>query len=288
LNGLVLTQICHEFELREQGNNPLTRFTNQLYRWVYQSFSILFFHSADNKDRFSSIFDVDPKRFYLIPHGNESIFLSSINDHHISNKELRERYRINLSTPVVLFFGNLMPSKGIPDLLEAFRQVQEINNFQSQLIIAGKPTKHIDLHALIQLSVDLGIDSTTIFDSRYIPIEDVAALMKTASVVVYPYLNSTQSGSLQVAYSFGRPVIATNVGGLPDVVEDGKSGFLIQPGNPGQLATTIMKFVDDPSLTSKMGAYAKHLSETRFSWNNVARLILDAYGEYTKKSTRNS
>lgn len=277
-NGLVLTQVCHEFELREQGSNPLISFTNQLYRWVYQSFSILFFHSADNQERFFNIFHLDSKRFHLIPHGNESIFLSTNNKHTISVKDLRTQYNISLKDPVILFFGNLMPSKGIPDLLKAFKQVQT-NSLQARLIIAGKPSKYIDLNTLKQLAVDLGIANSTIFDSRYIPIENVATLMETASVVVYPYLNSTQSGSLQVAYSFSRPVIATNVGGLPDAVEDGKSGFLIDPNNPEQLAVAIMRFIDDPKLTVKMGAYAKHLSETRFSWSNVAKLILKAYGE---------
>ena len=170
-----------------------------------------------------------------------------------------------------------MPSKGIPDLLKAFKLVQA-KSPQTRLIIAGKPSKHIDFHAITQSAVNLGIANSTIFDSRYIPIENVATLMKIASVVVYPYLNSTQSGSLQVAYSFSRPVIATNVGGLPDAVEDGKSGFLVHPNNPEQLANAIMKFIDDPKLTDKMGAYGKHLSETRFSWSNVAKLILKAYG----------
>jgi glycosyltransferase involved in cell wall biosynthesis len=106
--------------------------------------------------------------------------------------------------------------------------------------------------------------------------------MQMASVVVYPYLNSTQSGSLQVAYSFGRPVIATNVGGLPDAVEDGKSGFLVDPNNPEQLADKILLFINKPELTKSMGAYAKHLSETRFSWKTVAKIILDAL-ENSKK-----
>lgn len=286
-NGLTLTQICHEFELREQGNNPLVRLTNQLNRWVFQSFSILFFHSADNKERFSSIFNIDPKKFHLIPHGNENMFLSTNNSHNISAKELRAGYNISPSAPVILFFGNLMPSKGIPDLLKAFKQVQD-KNAQARLIIAGKPTKHIDLHALTQLAVDLGIDNKTTFDSRYIPIENVAPLMETASVVVYPYLNSTQSGSLQVAYSFGRPVIATNVGGLPDAVEDGKSGFLVHPGKPEQLAAAITKFIDNPKLTREMGTYAKHLSETRFSWNTVAKIISNVYGEYPENSNGKS
>ena len=282
-NGLTLSQICHEFELREQGSNPLVNFSNQLYRWVYQSFSFLFFHSNSNRERFSSIFHVDPKRFHLIPHGNEGMFLSARETaESILESEMRMRYKIDASAPVVLFFGNLMPSKGIPDLLKAFKLVQN-DSPQSRLVIAGKPTKHIDLPALKRLTLDLGINDSTIFDSRYIPIEDVAPLMEMAAVVVYPYLNSTQSGSLQVAYAFGRPVIATNVGGLPDAVEDGESGFLVDPGDPRQLADRILKFIKNPELTNSMGNYAKHLSETRFSWRTVASIVLNVYWEKPEK-----
>jgi glycosyltransferase involved in cell wall biosynthesis len=238
----------------------------------------LFFHSDNNRERFSSFFDIDPSRFILISHGNENMFLVSPNSGSSPVEDLRKRYKINQSTPVILFFGNLMPSKGIPDLLRAFKKIQ-LKNKQSHLIIAGKPTKHIDLNALLKLAQDLEISEITTFDTRYIPIEDVASLMEMASVVVYPYLNSTQSGSLQVAYAFGRPVIATNVGGLPDAVEEGKSGFLVPPGEPELLANEIKKFIDDPSLTQKMGNYGKHLSETRFSWSNAAKKIVTAYSK---------
>lgn len=276
-NGLLLSQVCHEFELREQGSNLMVNLTNQLYRWVYESFSILFFHGHSNQERFSSLFHVDPDRFHLIPHGNEQLFLSSASSD-VSATDLRERYNVESSSPVILFFGNLMPSKGIPDLLEAFALVHAKNK-DARLVIAGKPTKHIDMGALTQLTSNLGIDGATIFDARYIPMEEVGALMEMASVVVYPYLNSTQSGSLQVAYAFGRPVIATNVGGLPEAVDDGKSGILVPPGSPTDISQAIMKFVENPKLTAEMGAYAKHLSETRFAWDTIARKILSVYRE---------
>jgi len=277
-NNLILSQICHEFELREQGNSFVVNITNQLYHWVYDSFSILFFHGKSNQERFSSLFNIDPIRFHIIPHGNEQLFLSTSKTE-VSVAEMQNQYNIDPSSPIILFFGNLMPSKGIPDLLTAFAQVQSIEK-SARLIIAGKPTKHIDLNSLIKLASTLNITSSVIFDTRYIPIEGVAPLMEMASVVVYPYLNSTQSGSLQVAYAFCRPVIATNVGGLPEAVDDGKSGFLVPPRSPDSIADAIMKFVNNRELTQNMGNYAKHLSETRFSWATVAKKLLAAYTRY--------
>jgi len=276
--GIPLSQICHEFELREAGNNPLTNGINRLYQWVYQSFSILFFHAQSNLDRFASIFKTPESQLHIIPHGNEQLFTPNT-PNKTSAEEMREKYNFSKDTPVILFFGILAPSKGIPDLLKAFALVtREVPH--ARLVIAGKPTKHIELSELFSLASDLKISDSIIFDTRYIPIEEVAALMKMASAVVYPYLSSTQSGSLQVAYAFGRPVIATNVGGLPEAIEDGKSGFLVPPETPKALAQAILKFIEDPGLTDEMGAYAKRLSETRFSWKPIAKQILTIYQDF--------
>jgi len=282
-NGIPLSQICHEFELREAGNNPLSKGINRLYQWVYQSFSILFFHAQSNLNRFTSLFKISESQLYIIPHGNEQLFTPDSSDI-TSTEKMRKKYNFSKDTPVILFFGILAPSKGIPDLLKAFALVnREAPN--TRLVIAGKPTKHIELSELFSLASELNISDEIVFDTRYIPIEEVAALMEMASAVVYPYLSSTQSGSLQVAYAFGRPVIATNVGGLPEAIEDGKSGFLVPAEAPEALAQTILKFIKDPSLTKTMGAYAKHLSETRFSWRPIAKQILTIYQDFLDQKT---
>ena len=103
--------------------------------------------------------------------------------------------------------------------------------------------------------------------------------MDLATVVVYPYRSSTQSGALQVAYTFGRPVIATAVGGLPEAVEDGRNGYLVPPGSPSALAEKISVLLENPSIATRMGEYARHLSQTRFSWDAVATQIRDVYEE---------
>ncbi|HFQ94548.1 MAG TPA: glycosyltransferase, partial [Anaerolineae bacterium] len=147
----------------------------------------------------------------------------------------------------------------------------------ARLIVAGYPTKYISLPILRETAVNLGIADSVVFDARYIPIAEVGPLMELATVAVYPYLSSTQSGSLQVAYSFGRPVVATAVGGLPDVVEDGRSGFLVPPANPEALGEALGKIISSPALAQEMGAYARHLSQTRFAWGPIGAQILAVY-----------
>lgn len=274
-NGLRLSQICHEFELREQGSNPLINLSNRLYRWVYDTFAIILFHGESNQQRFLSLFNVPKSRLHNIEHGNEQLFLAK-KSAQVTPVQLRERYGVAPDAPVVLFFGNLMPSKGVPDLLKGFAQVRH-NASNAHLIIAGNPSKFIDMDELKKLASDLDIQRATTFDTRYVPMEEVAALMEMSTVVVYPYLNSTQSGALQVAYTFGKPVIATNVGGLPEAVEDGKSGFIIPPASPDDLARTMLRLIEDRQLAHSMGNYAKHLSDTRFSWDSIAKKIVTIY-----------
>ena len=280
-NGLTLSQVCHEFELREQGNNPLITISNQMYRWVYESFSVLFFHGESNRQRFLELFNAPSKNLHLIEHGNEGLFLS-VRSKTTSPEQMRQKYGIDTDAPVVLFFGNLTPSKGLPDLLKAFSIVHKKEG-RARLVVVGKPSKFLDMDALKKLARELDIAPATIFDAQYLPMEDVGPLMEMATVVVYPYLNSTQSGALQVAYTFGKPVIATNVGGLPEAVEDGKSGFIVPPSAPDELASAIMKLIENPNLAREIGAYARHLSETRFSWDTIAKNIIVIYSDAVKK-----
>jgi glycosyltransferase involved in cell wall biosynthesis len=272
--GLCLTQVCHEFELREQGGNPLAALSNRAYHSVYANFSALFFNARDNQARFLSLFPVAAARTHVITHGNEMVFQEAHGGEAVK-AALYQRYGLAEEEPLVLFFGNLTHSKGLPELLEAFSLLGA--DCPARLVIAGYPTKYIDVPQLQQLAETLGIAARVTFDLRYIPTDTVGPLMELATAVVYPYRSSTQSGALQVAYTFGRPVVATAVGGLPEVVEDGRSGFLVPPRQPQALADALRRLIDNPILAAEMGAYARHLSETRFAWRPIARRVLDVY-----------
>lgn len=271
LRGLSLAQICHEFEEREQ-NSFIANFLSNIQGLAYNSFSKIFFLSEDARNKFLSLHpDIDKSITVSIPHGNSDWLLGI----QASAKELnlKERYRLD-EEPVILFFGLLSPSKGVDDLIEAFSILLKKND--AKLIIAGYPTKYINPTYLKSLLYKFNIVDNVILDLRYVPYHELGALMELARVVVYPYHSSTQSGALQTAYTFGKAIIATNVGGLPEVVEDGKSGYLVSPHAPQELAEKISTFLDKPNLASEMGNYARMLSSTRFSWDVVASIVLPA------------
>ena len=281
--GLVLTQICHEFE-RRQRNNRLGKLINRLYARTYPYFSVLFFHAEDNRTRFLTMFSVPPDRTHIIAHGNEKLFLTQAAQ--VGNPgDPRQTYGLTASEPVILFFGLLSPTKGLPDLVEAFAQIAPQTN--ARLVIAGYPTKFFDMAGLRAQISQHDLDQRVIIDPRYIPFEEVAPLVEMAAFLVFPYLSSTQSGALQVAYSFGRPVIASDVGGLPEAVDDGRSGYLIPPENPTALADKLLLMLNNPAQTVEMGQYAQQLSESRYSWEPISAYILSVYRDLQSTSAKN-
>jgi glycosyltransferase involved in cell wall biosynthesis len=281
--GLTLTQICHEFELRENQRGLFSSLSVRAYADIYRNFSAIFFHAGENCEKFLSLYPfVQNQSTHIIPHGNSGWLLEYFPQTHDWDA-LRQRYGLKPGQPVVLFFGLLAPSKGIQDLVEAFALVRRSS--EAKLLIAGYPTKHFDLEELRGKIAAFGLAEHVILDTRYIPLEEVGALMGIATLAVYPYRSSTQSGALQVAYTFGRPVVATNVGGLPEAVEHGRSGFLVPANSPSELAEAILKLVTNPELARIMGEYARHLSETRFSWHSVARQIVQVYEQILEKES---
>jgi glycosyltransferase involved in cell wall biosynthesis len=171
---------------------------------------------------------------------------------------------------MLLFFGRLESYKGLDVLLEAFAQVRHLlPNWK--LVIAGSG----DLPAWRTLDDHSRIE----FVNRFLTDEEVAGLMQRARLVVLPYTEATQSGVIVVAYAFGRPVIATNVGGLNEMVIDGKTGVLVPPDNAAALARAIHRLASDAPRLAEMGRNALALSRLRWSWARIARLHMAMYSK---------
>lgn len=263
--GFTLTQLCHEFEHREK-KGWFESVYDRVMGNVYRHFSAIFFLSEQIRLRFLTLHpDIPPERAHVIPHGN-SDWLLQLPSAPVDS--VRQRLGLKEGERVVLFFGLLAPSKGLEDLFEAFALTRR--KTAARLVVAGYPTKYVNMGDYLERVRQLGIEANVVFDARYIPLDEIRPLMELASVVVYPYRSGTQSGALQTAYTFGKPVIATTVGGLPEAVEDGKNGFLVPPRSPYALAEKIIALLENPALAEEMGRYSRHLADTRFSWRTVA------------------
>ncbi|MBI5157916.1 MAG: glycosyltransferase family 4 protein [Acidimicrobiia bacterium] len=270
-HGLVLAQVCHEFEARERGrwSRAISR---RLSLAVYRTFSVVFLHGEQNRKAFLGHFPIDADRTRVIHHGNESMFLRLAD----TGGDLRRRYGLGEDEPVALFFGGLRPSKGILDLIDAFAAMPAAT--PGRLLVVGQPAG-IDPAEVRSRAEQAGIGGRVVVDGRYLPLEEVGPLMRTATVVVLPYRSATASGVLQVAFAFGRPVVATALGALVEDVEHGITGLLVHPDDPAELATAMASLLRNPDRARRMGTAAAEAAVTRFGWEPIAADILEALAE---------
>ncbi|MDR2585688.1 MAG: glycosyltransferase [Prevotellaceae bacterium] len=173
------------------------------------------------------------------------------------------------STHWALFFGLVRPYKGLDWLLEAWAMCKERGKTVGlKVLVAGEFYENEDKYR--QQIVALGLEHDVVIHNRFIPDEQVAAYFSLADVAVQPYKSATQSGITQIAYHFEIPMIVTNVGGLSEIVPDGKAGIVAAP-NPQAVAEAIERFYGEgPVDRFAIGLQGE---KGRFSWDALADAV---------------
>jgi len=146
---------------------------------------------------------------------------------------------------------------------------------EAELLIAGA-VADLDLGALRAKAERVGgVD----LRAGYVPAETVAGLVGAARIVVAPYVIANQSGVVHLAQTFGRPVVATDVGDLGVAVRDGETGLLVPPSDPAPLAGALLRLLDDDDLADTLGRAGLEHSRAAASWKSVAERILPIYAD---------
>ena len=183
--------------------------------------------------------------------------------------EARRKLSIPDDAPVILFFGYIRKYTGLDILLRAMPRIIE-SLPDIRLIVAGEfYGDEKEYRSIIQ---ELRIPAKNlILATDYIPNDDVALYFSAANVTVLPYRTATQSGIVQIAYNFDVPVIATNVGGLAEIVIDGKSGIIAEDATPEAIAEAVLRYFQqrmEPQLTEGVIHEKK-----KYSWDTFAEGI---------------
>ncbi len=171
----------------------------------------------------------------------------------------------------ILFFGYVRKYKGLEYLLRAMPLV--LKELDVRLAVVGEFYEDIEIYS--RLVAELGLRESVALIDRYVPNEEVGRYFSQADLVVLPYVTATQSGIIQIAYSFGIPVVTTNVGGLPEVVEEGTTGYLVPPKDASALAQAILRYYrerDEKDFRSAIATYAQ-----RFTWEAMVEEIEELY-----------
>jgi len=200
---------------------------------------------------------VKEKKVVVYPHGHYAFFLK------YKNKGVKEEEN------TILFFGRILKYKGLDLLLKSLLILKK-EGYKFKLIIAGagdlKPYKK--LLEKIKENVEI--------HNRYIREEEIPHFFQRASIVALTYHDATQSGIIAIAYPFGKPVIATNVGSLPEFVIEGKTGYIVDK-NPDEIAKAIKKILYSRSTREEMKNNCKKITYEILDWEKNLKKILYIY-----------
>lgn len=167
----------------------------------------------------------------------------------------------------ILFFGIIRDYKGLDVLLKAFSD-KRIDKSGMKLLVAGEYYNNGEQYAVLEK--ELGLEGSIEWHTHFIQDEQVSLYFSAADVVVQPYKSATQSGVTQIAYHFEKPMIVTDVGGLAEIVPDGKVGYVVKP-EPEAVADGIVKFFDGDT-----GRFAEGIKEEKqkYSWRRMVKTVI--------------
>ena len=265
---------------RDRQDTWLNRLT---LRIQYHLSDHIFVHTQKMKTELLEEFGVADGSVTVIRHPINDAFP----DTGTSPARARARLGLGKSEKTILCFGRIKPYKGIEYLLSAFRELALCDE-RYRLIIAGEVQKGNEsyLNSLVR-GMEAEIKrGQVILKAEFIPDEDMEIYLKAADVMVLPYKDIFQSGVLFLGYSFGLPVIATDVGSFREEVVEGETGYICKPGDPSDLAKAITTyFASDlyrnlDATRVKIKAYA----DVHHSWSAVADLTRQAYEKMTGRA----
>ncbi|GAA0879722.1 hypothetical protein GCM10009119_26910 [Algoriphagus jejuensis] len=172
----------------------------------------------------------------------------------------------------ILFFGRISPYKGIEELCKAFRVV--IDEFpESKLVIAGSGDFDFNVSEFKKFS-------NYTFLNRYIPNDELVTLIQESKFVVCPYKDATQSGVIMTSFALDTPVVATNVGGLKEMIVHNQTGLLIEPNSISALADSIIWMFKNPEVNIEMGNNIKRFNlNGSLSWESIVKDLVSIYSK---------
>jgi glycosyltransferase involved in cell wall biosynthesis len=185
----------------------------------------------------------------------------------IEKSEAKRLLNLEDNTSYILFFGFIRDYKGLDILLEAMSK-STVKDLQVKLIVAGE--FYTDSKPYLEIIENNDLKESLVLMTDFIPDRDVAKYFCACDVVVQPYKNATQSGVTQIAYHFNKPMITTDVGGLAEIVPDGKVGYVVSP-SPLKIAEAINRFYS--AKKEKDFVNNIKIEKAKYSWDNLLESI---------------
>ena len=225
------------------------------------------------------LYGVKKERIVIIPPG-----VDLARFYPIPQDEAKEAINISCKNSMLLFVGRIEPLKGLPNLIRALDLIRQsgnpVSNCYCLVVIGGDPDASADtmseeMARVKGLCKELGVDDLVVFVGKKAQ-ETLPYYYSAADILIMPsYYESFGMVALE-AMACGTPVIASQVGGLPFVVQNGITGFVVPGGSPEALTKTLIKLMTQPDLRAKMGQQAANYA-LNYSWELISKRIADTY-----------
>ena len=202
--------------------------------------------------------DLSDKRIYQIYHGNMNYYTNFIDKECIQDKN------------TVIFFGRLLKYKGLKYLLKAEPIISsQVPNFKIIIVVHGEPFDNYNKYVSNR-------DNLEIIE-KYVSDNELYKFFLRSKITILPYIEASQSGPMLMSFAFSIPVISSNVGNLPQYVNQSKAGLLVNSKNPEELAKAIISILNNNKIRKRMSFRAKEYSDNYLSWKRIAKDLLKIY-----------
>jgi glycosyltransferase involved in cell wall biosynthesis len=263
---------------RDKNDTVLNRIT---LRFMYKFIDHIFVHTEKMKLQLICSFHISDSKITVIPFGINNVLPKS------GMTEIEAKRVLNVAGhyKTLLFFGQIAPYKGLDILISALNIFRSKRN-DWRLIIAGNIKEGHNEHwrKIQSLIQQFKLDDNIIAKIEFIADRDVEQYFKAADVAMLPYRDIFQSGVLSLAYNFGLPVIASDVGAFREDIVKGETGFICQPESPEDLADKISQYFES-ELYKNLQVNRKKIMEyanERYSWHTVGEITHAVYNSLLK------
>jgi len=239
--------------------------------WLKKHSNKIFVHGKKLKEIMIKEYNLPYDKIQIIPMGENDV-----------TPFIRYKRNLNECNNSILFFGRIRKNKGLDYLIKAEPIItKEIPN--AKIIIAGKNDKYDNFKRYENLIIN---KKNFIIHNHYIDWKFGAELFEKACVIVLPYIEASQSGIIPVAYAFKKPIVVTNVGAIPEIVDDKKTGLIVPPKDPKALAKAIIKLLENKTLRKKMGENGYKKLKTNMSWDKINKITTEIYKKVLNKKQK--
>jgi D-inositol-3-phosphate glycosyltransferase len=283
LLGKAVVLTAHNVNKRRRDSTDT--FLNRLtLRIQYRLADHIFVHTEKMKEEMVEQFAVPTSRVSAIPFGIND----SVPNTNLSTREAKERLGVRESEKTILFFGRIKPYKGLEYLIAAFHLLAGRHQ-DYRLLIAGRLEEGCDNYwESIQNEIQQYVGTARVIPRiEFIPDAEIELYFKASDVLILPYKEIFQSGVIFLAYSFGLPVVAADVGSLKDDIVPGMNGFVFTPGDPSDLARAIEHYFAS-DLFARLQSRRPEIRDytlQRHSWSVVGQKTLTIYRNLSRKDT---